>query len=129
MSENHPASPPMRRKAEVSGTWPSEPLPHDRTTRLVSTSHSRLTASATRADSRAVTLPVPTNASRAWAWERPGVTSEAREASAAITIALADEVIGDGLDHFLGGLDRLGVHFIGPLGRDHVHHLLHDLDV
>jgi hypothetical protein len=33
------------------------------------------------------------------------------------------------LEHFVGGLDRLGIHFVGALGHDEFYHFLDDLDV
>src|SRR5579871_1180210 len=61
----------------------------------------------------------------------PGaVMCRSKLSTAAVPAAVTGlEVAAEELQHLIVGLDGLGVHLVGALRFDHVHHFLHDIDV
>src|SRR5690349_7103692 len=81
-------------------------------------------STAPRGSARAATATLPVS----WAAALAGSGSRSAARRRARRRTLPDHGGGD-LRHRLAVLDRLGVDLVGAHGRDHVHHLLHDLDV
>src|SRR5690606_25897335 len=116
----------------VASAQPSLPAGPSRTSIApVSGDHagSRPQSSTSRSTS---TPPRAANASRTAATTRSGGSVSAKggdgaEAANASHHPAAEDI--EGLHHRLGGADRAGIDLVRALSRDHVGHLLHDLDI